>query len=256
MVDVFSQFPISAIKTAKRDIDICLSEEQKNMPYLNPNSFGETYYEHRKALELSKDEFIELKAYVENKGLDFFSSFTDNNSLDFLIEIGVKKLKIASQRVSDIPLLEAASQSGLDVIISSGMSTIEDIETAVDIFDNNVKWLLQCTSCYPNKESDVNLAVINTYRDIFGKRIQEYGLSGHHVGLIPDILAVCCYRVGVIERHVTLSRAMKGTDHAASLEPAGVEKIIRYIDQGLNSIGSPDKKILECEYPSIKKLKG
>ena len=106
LVDSLDGLPVSCIKTAKRDIDTCLTEEQKNMIYDNPNSFGRTYYEHRKALELSKDNFIELKNYVESKGYDFISSFTDENSLDFLVDIGVTGLKLASQRLADYNLLE------------------------------------------------------------------------------------------------------------------------------------------------------
>jgi len=256
MVDVFSSLGVSAIKTAKRDIDTSLTEEQKNRIYDNPNSFGYTYYEHRKALELELDEFRELKDYTESKGLDFFSSFTDANSLDFLVEIGVKRLKIASSRMVDYGLLEAAAKTGLPVVISTGMSDMADVERAVSIFENQEKWLLQCTSCYPNSEGNVNLEAIRIYRKAFGEKIAHYGLSGHHVGLIPDIIAVCCYGATIIERHVTLSRAMKGTDHAASLEPSGVERILRYIHQGLVSKGSGDKKVLDCEIPFRDKLRG
>ncbi len=256
MVDVFGSFGIFAIKTAKRDIETSLTDEQKGRIYDNPNSFGHTYYEHRLALELSNDEFIELKEYTESKGLEFFSSFTDVNSLDFLVEIGVKRLKIASSRVTDYPLLFAAAATGLPVTISTGMSTMADVEKIVSIFADREKWLLQCTSCYPNSELDVNLDVIETYKNKFGERIDRYGLSGHHVGLIPDIIAACCYGATVIERHVTLSRAMKGTDHAASLEPAGVERILRYIGQAITSKGSGEKKILDCELPFIQKLRG
>ena len=110
MVDQLVGTGVSAIKTAKRDIDTCLSEEQKKSLYNNPNSFGKTYYEHRKALELSHEDFIELKNYSESIGFDFISSFTDENSLNFLVhECGVKYLKIASQRMADVELLKKAA---------------------------------------------------------------------------------------------------------------------------------------------------
>ena len=137
MVDTLKGTSISAIKIVKRDIDTCLTEEQKNMPYINPNSFGVTYYEHRKALELSKDDFRELKLHIEESGFDFISSFTDHNSLDFLIEIGSKSLKIASQRIIDLELLKSVSKLNLPTIVSTGMSDISDVDTAVDILKDN-----------------------------------------------------------------------------------------------------------------------
>lgn len=255
LVDSLDGLPISCIKTAKRDIDTCLTDEQKNMIYDNPNSFGHTYYEHRKALELSKDNFIELKNYVESKGYDFISSFTDENSLDFLQDIGVTGLKLASQRLADYNLLQQAANTKLPTIISSGMSDISDIDKVVDIFKDSDKYLLQCTSTYPCPPDELNLNVISTYKQRYGDNILGYGFSGHHTGVAPDIAA---YMLGarIIERHYTLSRSMKGTDHAASLERKGVENILRYINQIKQSLGSTEKTILDSELPALKKLRG
>ena len=160
MVDSLKGMPVSCIKTAKRDIDTCLSEDQKSMIYDNPNSFGKTYYEHRKALELSHDHFIEFKEYVESAGFDFISSFTDKNSLDFLCDIGISGLKIASQRTSDLELLKATNKKGLPVILSTGMSSLADIDAAVDILSDVELDILQCTSTYPCPEEELNLNVI------------------------------------------------------------------------------------------------
>lgn len=254
MVDVFSKYPISAIKTAKRDIDS--HPEWKDIPYINRNSYGKTYYEHRKALELEKEEFKELKSYVESFGLDFISSFTDENSLDFLFDIGVKYLKVPSQRMKDELLLSRAALTDIPVIISAGMCNQIDVDNALSYFWDKEKYLLQCTSVYPCPESLLNLKVleywIDRYQDGF---ISGYGLSGHHIGVAPDILA---YGLGadIIERHVTLSRASKGTDQAASLEPTGVERILRYINQCKEAMGSSVKSILKEELPAIQKLRG
>ena len=253
MVDSLVGTGVAAIKTAKRDIDVCLTDEQKNAPYDNPNSFGATYYEHRKALELSKDDFRELKRYSEEKGFDFISSFTDLNSLDFLVEIGVKTLKIASQRLTDYTLLEAASRTLKPIIISTGMSSITDVRKAVNVFKDNVKFLLQCTSCYPCKEEDINLNVLRTYKQIFD--VDGYGLSGHHAGIAPD-LAAYVMGIDILERHYTLHRHWKGSDHAASLELKGVVNILKYIKQISAAMGSYEKKVLECEKSAIKKLRG
>lgn len=255
MVDSLIGTGVSAIKTAKRDIDICLSEKQKNMPYVNKNSFGKTYYEHRKNLELSKDDFRELKDYVEQKGFDFISSFTDVNSLDFLNEIGVKTLKIASQRLVDYELLDETAKTNKTIIISSGMSNIEQIDKVINLFENNEKFLLQCTSIYPCECTDLNLNVLKTFQQRYQGKVNGFGFSGHHSGIAPDLAA---YMMGanIIERHYTLHRHWKGSDHAASLELDGVKKIIKYIEQINDSMGSSVKRILEKEQTAIDKLRG
>jgi len=254
LVDSLKNLPVSCIKTAKRDIDTCLSEEQKNMIYDNPNSFGRTYYEHRKALEFSKDEFIEFKNYVETAGFDFLSSYTDLNSLDFLCDIGISGLKIASQRLTDIKLLEATADTNLPVILSTGMSNISDVDKAIDILLNNEKYVLQCTSTYPCPESELNLNVIPMYKDRYGSKIDGVGLSGHHIGVASDVAA---YLLGatIIERHYTLERTMKGTDHIGSLEKKGIEYVLSYINQVEQALGTSDKKLLESEMISLKKLR-
>lgn len=254
MVDSLVGVGVSAIKTAKRDIDKSLTQEQKETPYNNPHSFGATYYEHRKALELSKDDFRELKIYSESRGFDFISSFTDTNSLDFLVDIGVEYLKIASQRMWDKKLLEAAAVTRLPTIISTGMCNLDDVDRAVEVFSESEKYLLQCTSVYPCDEHLLNLNIISTYQRRYGSLVDGYGFSGHHGGVAPDILA---YILGatIIERHYTLHRYWKGSDHSASLEKTGVERVLRYIDQVRMSYGSHDKSILPEEQLTIKKLR-
>lgn len=255
MVDILKTIDgISAIKIAKRDIDVCLTEEQKKMPYINPNSFGKTYYEHRKKLEFSKDDFVELKEYVEHNGLDFISSFTDIPSLHLLIDCDVKILKIASQRATDIALLKEVAKTKLPVILSTGMCNLDDVDKAVDILKNNELYIMQCTSIYPCPEKDLNLNVILTYKDRYASVINGVGFSGHHTGVAADMAA---YMLGarIFERHFTLDRAMKGTDHAASLEQRGIELVVKYISQIKESLGSFDKKILSSEEISIKKLR-
>lgn len=256
MVDSLKGLPVNCIKTAKRDIDTCLSEDQKNMLYNNPNSFGKTYYEHRKALELSKENFIELKNYVEKSGFDFISSFTDENSLDFLCDIGITGLKIASQRTADIELLKKTADTGLPVILSTGMSSLDDVKTAVNILKNNLELhLLQCTSTYPCPEEELNLKVIPKYKELFGNYIDTVGFSGHHIGVAADVAA---YMLGseIIERHYTLERTMKGTDHPGSLELAGIKYVLNYIDQVKRAMGSENKEIQQSELPALKKLRG
>lgn len=255
MVDSLVGSGVSAIKSAKRNIDVCLSEDQKSLIYDNPNSFGKTYYDHRKALELSELEYEELKEYSESKGFDFISSFTDLPSMEFLVNIGTKVLKIASQRVTDIGLLEATARRHTDcIIMSTGMSDKLNIDTMVDIFNNNrYRYLLQCTSVYPCPNNLINLNVMHTYKIMY-PGMDGIGFSGHHTSIGPDIAA---YTMGynILERHYTLDRSWKGTDHAASLGADGIKYIIKYTDQIHEASGSSNKQILDEELPAIQKLR-
>lgn len=254
MVDSLKGSGVSAIKTAKRDIDVCLTETMKRMPYDHPHSFGKTYYEHRAALELSQADFLALKDYIEAAGFDFISSYTDQPSLDFLVDIGVKILKVASQRLTDIKLLERTAEYGLPMVISTGMSSLENVDRAVELFAGHELYLLQCTSTYPCPESELNLNVIKTYLERYKGKVNGVGFSGHHTGIASDLAA---YMLGaiIIERHFTLDRAMKGTDHAASLELRGVTLILRYIQQIHDALGSGEKAILESEHQAMNKLR-
>ena len=255
MVDSLVGSGVSAVKTAKRDIDTCLSEDQKKMIYDNPNSFGHTYYDHRKALELSHSEFEELKEYAEKKGFDFISSFTDIPSVEFLKNIGLNKIKIASQRITDIKLLQhTANIFDGEIYMSSGMSSIDDIDKMIKIFEENTKYLLQCTSVYPCPNNLLNLNVIKKYQSLYIGKVDGFGFSGHHAGIAPDIAAFL-NGAEIIERHYTLNRAWKGTDHAASLGLDGIHKIIKYTNEIQDAVGSYDKEILDEEQPAIKKLR-
>jgi sialic acid synthase SpsE len=256
MIDTLVGSGVHAVKTAKRDIDVCLSEKQKAEIYDNQNSFGKTYYEHRKALELSKIDFEQLKLYAEKKGFDFISSFTDVTSFNFLKEIGVKQIKIASQRIIDVKLLKYVAKEYQDKIyMSSGMSNIFQIQAMVDVFKNNEKILMQCTSVYPCLESMLNLRVLKNYKKYFKRKVNGFGFSGHHQSIAPDIAA---FTLGAwtIERHFTLDRKWKGSDHAGSIEIYRLKKLIKSLNQVDASLGSSKKDILKEEEPALKKLRG
>ena len=181
-------------------------------------------------------------------------SCSDQNSLDFLTEIGVDTFKIASQRVTDTELMKRTAETGRRVICSTGMSDISDVDKIVDIYENNELYLLQCSSIYPCPEDDLNLNIITTYQERYADRVAGVGFSGHHVGVAADVAA---YMLGavIIERHFTLSRAWKGTDHAASLEKTGIEYVMKYVNQAHRALGSKEKKVLEAEMPAMKKLR-
>lgn len=259
MADTAAKCGAHAIKTVKRDLTTfkLRNPDLWAMPYNGPNSFGETYGAHREALELTDDDIHELKLYAELViGMDFVCSFTDIPSMNFLHEIGTGVFKVPSQRLTDYELLAELSKLHVPVILSTGMSNMKEIKTAVDVLQGGNGpecdlYLMQCTSCYPCREADLNLNVMKTLRETFGYPV---GFSGHHIGVAPDV-AARAMGAQLIERHFTLCRAWKGTDHAASLEPAGLEKVCRYIQQADDSAGSYEKEVLECEIPAMKKLR-
>lgn len=255
MVDSLIGTGVHAIKTAKRDI-YCMPDDMKAMPYDNKHSFGKTYYEHRKALELSLEDFQELKKYVESKGFDFISSFTDIPSFNFLMDIGVKQLKIASQRIVDLKLLRYVRDNFKGrLYLSSGMSSMVEVEVMIKLFQNNPKILMQCTSVYPCPDNKLNLRVLKNYRKYFKRYVNGFGFSGHNQTIIPDVIA---YAMGAwtIERHYTLDRKWKGSDHAGSLELYRLKKLIKYLKQADACLGDRKKEVLKEEQPAIDKLRG
>jgi len=254
MIDALVGTGVKAIKTAKRDPD-SFPEAWKKKIYNNKNSFGRTYYDHRCALELSLPDFKRLKLYAEASGFEFISSFTDIASADFLMNIGLKKLKIASQRTIDLKLLKGVAKifDGT-IIMSSGMSDLKHIDKMIKIFKNNKKFLMQCTSVYPCSNRLLNLRVLKTYRKRYKKKVNGFGFSGHHMSIAPDIAA---YALGanIIERHFTLDRTWKGGDHIGSLEIQEIKELIYNLKLVAESMGDSRKRILPEELPTHEKLR-
>lgn len=254
MIDELVGTGVKAIKTAKRDIE-SLPKKMKEFPYINENSFGKNYYEHRQALEFSFDIFFELKKYAESKGFDFISSFTDIISFEFLKKIGLQKIKIASQRTIDEKLLNHIAKSFHGTIyMSSGMSDIKIIDKMIDIFKNKKKYIMQCTSVYPCANNILHLRVLKTYRKRYKKLVDGFGFSGHNMSIAPDIAA---YALGatIIERHFTLDKKMKGSDHAGSLEIKEIKQLLEYLHEAAVCLGNSKKYILPEEQKAIDKLR-
>lgn len=261
MVDSLIGTGVAAIKTSKRDVDVSLTETQKRTPYKTKDSFGPTYYEHRKALEFSDMDFLELKIHVEKQGFDFIASYTDRKSLTFLQDIGVEILKLASSRLADIALVEATVAMNRLTIISTGMSNFVDVDRVVSCFPHtNPPYLLQCTSAYPCLIQDVHLSVMRHFKVRYKQQICGVGLSGHYVDtdgtpiISPDIAAYCAGAT-IIERHYTMDRKQKGSDHKLSLERNQVIALMRTIWEIRQSMGDPEKRVLSCEKKAIKKLR-
>lgn len=242
-----------AVKFQKRSISRILTREGLDMPYENPNSFGKTYGEHKEALELNESDYKELKEHCQRNDIIFCASGWDEESIDFLDDLGIAFFKMASADLTNIPLLIHTAKKGKPIILSTGMAALEDVKNAYDAVKthNDQIAILQCTSTYPSKFNEINLNVLSTFKKEFPEAV--IGFSGHEQGIaIPPVavgLGAC-----IIERHFTLDRTMKGGDHAASLEPQGFMKMVRDIHHVTEAMGSFNKEVQESEEPIFKKL--
>lgn len=236
-----------AVKLQKRDNKGLYTQELYNKPYDHENSFGATYGEHRDALEFSIDEYQELQRYAKEVDITFFATAFDFPSADLLADLNMPAFKIASGDLNNTPLLKHVAGFQKPMIISTGGGTMEDVERAYDVIMpiNRQLCIMQCTAGYPPAFEEMNLRVINTFKQRFPDIV--IGLSSHDSGismpLIGYILGAC-----IIEKHFTLNRAMKGTDHAFSLERPGLRKVVRDLRRARVALGDGVKR----PYPSEK----
>ncbi|MCQ3935867.1 MAG: N-acetylneuraminate synthase [Chloroflexi bacterium] len=244
---------VDAVKLQKRDNKSLFTRAAYNKPYDNENSFGATYGEHREALEFGREEYVELKKYAQELGLIMFATAFDFNSADFLAELDMPVYKVASGDLKNTPLLKHIAKFGKPMIVSTGGGTMEDVQRAYDAIMpiNPQLCLLQCTASYPAEPQDLNLRVITTYRERFPDIV--VGLSDHENGIA---MAVAAYVLGsrVVEQHFTLNHTWKGTDHAFSLEPIGMRKLVRDLRRVRLALGDGEKKIYPSELNPISKM--
>lgn len=242
---------VDAVKSQKRTPREYLTPEQYDRPYENPNSFGKTYGEHREFLELDVKQHKMLMKYAKHMDIAYFVSVWDITAAQQMNKIGIPIFKIPSACLTNDELLEEVKSFGRPIYISTGMSTIEEVDHAINILRGADVTIFQCTSCYPCRFEDVRLPVIPFLADRYGMPV---GFSGHHLGIAIDLGAVMLGATK-IERHFTLDRTMKGTDHAASLEPQGMGKLVRDIQALRKTMLYDTKDRLECELASWKKLR-
>ena len=242
-----------AVKLQKRDNRGLYTREMFNKPYENENSYGSTYGEHREYLEFGRAEYQELKAFAADIGITFFATAFDLASADFLAELDMPAYKVASADLINTPLLRHVAELGKPVILSTGGATLDDVrrgvETVAEINPQIV--LLQCTAGYPAEWDELDLRVITTYRECFPTAV--VGLSSHDSGIA---MAVAAYVLGarVIEKHFTLNRALKGTDHRFSLEPVGLRKMVRDLRRTRVALGDGMKTMYPSETEPIVKM--
>ena len=242
-----------AVKLQKRYNRGLYTRAAYNKPYDNENSFGATYGEHREFLEFEREQYLELQKYAKELGVDFFSTAFDIQSADFLQTLDVPAYKIASGDLKSTPLLKHVARMGKPMIVSTGGAQLEDVQRAYDTIMpiNTQLSILQCTAGYPAATEELDLRVIETYRTKFPQTV--IGFSSHDNGIVMPVAA---YMLGarIVEKHFTLNRAMKGTDHAFSLEPVGMRKLVRDLDRIFHAIGNGEKKIYESEKAPIIKM--
>lgn len=244
-----------AVKIQKRENRSLYTRAAFDKPYEHENSFGATYGEHREALEFDRDDYLALIDYARRIGVTFFATAFDFASADFLAELDMPAFKIASADLRNVPLLRHVAAFGKPMIISTGASTIEDVHRAHEAVAaiNSEIVLLQCTAGYPAAWEELDLAVIATYRELFPETV--VGLSSHDNGIAMAV-AAHVYGARVIEKHFTLDRVLKGTDHRFSLEPQGLRKMCRDLARLHVAMGDGCKKIYASEAaPAMKMAK-
>ena len=254
MMKICKELGVDAVKFQVKDIETAFSKELLDKPYEGSNSFGKTYREHKEALEFSKEELKIIFDYAKELDIICFATPFDKKSIKILEELNNPIYKISSFHVTDFELIKAIAETSKPIILSTGMSSIEEIDKAVDIIREFHEKLiiLQCTSSYPTEDQDIHLNAIPFLKDRYHCNV---GFSSHEKG---TVIAAASITLGarVIERHFTLDRTMKGPDHASSVEPSGMELIIKRTKKLFAALGSNEKKVLDCELENRKKFRG
>jgi N-acetylneuraminate synthase len=251
LIDVAEAAGCNAVKFQKRTVEVVYSPEELSKPRESP--FGTTNGDVKHALELGQEEYKEIDRYCREQEILWFASCWDEQSVDFIDRFDVPCYKIASPSLTDDGLLRyTRSKAGpRPILLSTGMSTIEQIDHAVDVLGKENLVVLHACSTYPAYSEELNLKVILKLRERYGVPV---GYSGHESGLASTVAAVALGAC-TVERHITLDRSMWGTDHAASLEPTGITRLVRDIRLIEKSMGDGVKRVIEREFPVIKKLR-
>ena len=231
--------PINAVKLTKRDLGEELSASQMMKPYDNPNSFGRTYGEHRAHLELSNEQHFELYKHSKDRGLDFIETLCARKCLSIFRLFKPDRLKVASRDLTNLPLIEALAETCIPIILSTGMGGKKELDEALNIitrYHENIS-ILHCLSQYPSEYKNINLNTILYLKKNYPRF--RIGYSDHSIGIVIPAVAVAM-GAEIIEKHITLDRNMKGTDHQLSLGPDGVYRMVRDIRNTEKAFGNDD----------------
>src|SRR3990167_11161228 len=249
LVDVSVECGVNATKTQKRSVDIVYSAEELARPRESP--FGTTNGDLKRGLEFSKEEYDEFDAYCKSRDMTWISSCWDEASVDFIAQYDPPCFKIASACITDDNLLKYHLQYHRPLIISTGLTTLRQVDHAIEIVGTDNVVLLHCVANYPADPKCLNLRVIQTLKERYNTPV---GWSGHEVGLATTVAAVAM-GANMIERHITLDRASWGSDQSASVEPQGLKRLVRDIRVVESAMGDGIKNVLPEELPVAKKLR-
>lgn len=241
---------VDAIKFQKRTPELCVPPEQQKKKRDTPWGYI-TYIDYRHKVEFDQVEYREIDEHCRQLGIDWFASVWDQPSVDFMEAFQPIAYKLPSAALTDHDLLRHVRATGRPMIVSTGMSTMDQIEDAMEVVGMEDLVLLHSTSTYPCEPEELNLRMIETLRERFPCPI---GYSGHEVGLVPSAVAVAMGAC-LVERHITLDRAMWGSDQAASVEPHGFRTLVKYLRVTEQALGDGIKHVYASEQPSLKKLR-
>jgi N-acetylneuraminate synthase len=250
MIDAAVHAGVDAVKFQKRTPKLSTPPEQQNQMRETPWGYI-TYLDYRYKVEFGEEQFREIDRYCKQKGISWFASVWDEQAVDFMEKFDTPVYKIPSASITDHKLLLHTRKTGRPLVVSTGMSNMEQIRAAVKVIGTENLVIMHCTSTYPCEPEELNLRMIQTLREEFACPI---GYSGHEVGLVPPQVAVALGACA-IERHLTLDRSMWGSDQAASVEPSGFERLVKYVRTAETSLGDGVKRVYESEMSSLKKLR-
>lgn len=250
MIDAAVHAGVDAVKFQKRTPEVSTPPEQQKQMRDTPWGYM-TYLEYRRKVEFGEAEYREIDRYCKKRNIPWFASVWDEPSVDFLEQFHMPAYKIPSAALTDHNLLRHLRKTGKPLILSTGMSTIEQIKVAVEVLGTEDLVITHATSTYPCDSAELNLRMIGTLRETFPCPI---GYSGHEVGLVTSVVAVALGAC-MVERHLTLDRSMWGSDQSASVEPGGFERLVKYIRVTEAALGDGVKKVYESEMPSLNKLR-
>ena len=249
LIDVAVSSGCNAVKFQKRTVEVVYSKEELSRPRENP--FGETNGDLKKGLELGLDEYSAINKYCIEKGIAWFASCWDEKSVDFIEQFNPPCYKVASASLTDDNLLKYHRKFRKPIILSTGMSSMQEIEHAISVLGSENLIVLHSTSTYPAKLEELNLKMITTLKKKFSFPI---GYSGHEVGLSTSLAAFILGSC-MLERHITLDRAMWGSDHAASVEPQGLQRLVKDLRSCELALGDGVKQVYDSEIPIREKLR-
>jgi len=251
MIDAAVHAKADAVKFQKRTPDVATPPDQQQQMRETPWGYI-TYLEYRYRVEFNEEQYCEIDKYCKEKGIAWLVSVWDESSVDFMEKFDTPAYKIPSASLTDSKLIRKARATSKPLILSSGMSTMEQIKKGVEVAGEDDLVLMHCTSTYPCEPDELNLKMVETLRHEFPNL--PIGYSGHEVGLVPSAIAVALGAC-MVERHLTLDRAMWGSDQAASVEPGGFERLVKYIRVTEAALGDGVKKVYESEKGSMKRLR-